>query len=207
MLQQFYNPANTQLGTFDTQEEAAKVYDKATRMYLGAKAELNFPKSNEDNLENDLVATVAVVVTPIEVRYRGVKERPRAKYEDDIINLSRSVATTTTSTIAALTSTLGTLPSRVAKLATLKKLTSSSTTSTTSSAIITAASTVSTSIATVYIIASTDTTSATTVATILATSATRSSRDRCSIRPSNNNNLGTTIIPGVNLVLDSLTIS
>ncbi|XP_015161109.1 ethylene-responsive transcription factor CRF6-like [Solanum tuberosum] len=106
MLQQFYNPANTQmakrencivaivtvvitpteLGTFDTQEEAAKAYDKATRMYCRAKTKLNFPMSNEDNLENDPVATVTVVVTPIEVRYKGVRERPRGKYGDDITN-------------------------------------------------------------------------------------------------------------------------
>uniref|UniRef100_M1DER0 AP2 domain class transcription factor n=2 Tax=Solanum tuberosum TaxID=4113 RepID=M1DER0_SOLTU len=42
--------------------------------------------SNEDNLENDPVATVTVVVTPIEVRYKGVRERPRGKYGDDITN-------------------------------------------------------------------------------------------------------------------------
>jgi len=55
-------------------------------MYRCAKAKLNFPMSNEDNLANDLVATVTVVVTPIEVRYKGVRERPRGKYEDDITN-------------------------------------------------------------------------------------------------------------------------
>ncbi|WMV15991.1 hypothetical protein MTR67_009376 [Solanum verrucosum] len=55
-------------------------------MYHGDKAKLNFPISNEDNLENDFVATVTVVVTPTGVRYKVVREKPRGKYEDDIAN-------------------------------------------------------------------------------------------------------------------------
>ncbi|WMV58034.1 hypothetical protein MTR67_051419, partial [Solanum verrucosum] len=40
------------LGTFKTSEEAARAFDTATRMYHGPKAKLNFPSTNEDNLEN-----------------------------------------------------------------------------------------------------------------------------------------------------------
>ncbi|WMV15993.1 hypothetical protein MTR67_009378 [Solanum verrucosum] len=41
------------LGTYDMKEEAAKTFEKATRMYYYyPKAKLNFPTSNEDNLEN-----------------------------------------------------------------------------------------------------------------------------------------------------------
>uniref|UniRef100_M1DBZ2 AP2 domain class transcription factor n=2 Tax=Solanum tuberosum TaxID=4113 RepID=M1DBZ2_SOLTU len=74
------------LGNFDTQEEAARAYDKATRMYHGAKAKLNFPMSNEDNLENGIVAIVTIVVTPTEIRYRGVRKMPLGKSKDDITN-------------------------------------------------------------------------------------------------------------------------
>ncbi|KAK6773634.1 hypothetical protein RDI58_028872 [Solanum bulbocastanum] len=55
------------LGNFDTQEEAARAYDKATRMYHGAKSKLNILMSNEDNLEHDIVAIVTIVLTPIEI--------------------------------------------------------------------------------------------------------------------------------------------
>uniref|UniRef100_M1DKY4 Ethylene-responsive element binding protein 5 n=1 Tax=Solanum tuberosum TaxID=4113 RepID=M1DKY4_SOLTU len=41
------------LGTFDRKEEAATTYVKATRMYRDLKAKINFPESNEDNLENE----------------------------------------------------------------------------------------------------------------------------------------------------------
>jgi len=41
------------LGTIDIKEEDATTYVKATRMYRGLKAKFNFPKSNEDNLENE----------------------------------------------------------------------------------------------------------------------------------------------------------
>ncbi|XP_049388028.1 ethylene-responsive transcription factor 9-like [Solanum stenotomum] len=41
------------LGTIDRKEEDATNYVKATRMYRDLKAKFNFPKSNEDNLENE----------------------------------------------------------------------------------------------------------------------------------------------------------
>ncbi|WMV58028.1 hypothetical protein MTR67_051413 [Solanum verrucosum] len=41
------------LGTIDRTEEDATNYVKATRMYRDLKAKFNFPKSNEDNLENE----------------------------------------------------------------------------------------------------------------------------------------------------------
>ncbi|WMV58029.1 hypothetical protein MTR67_051414 [Solanum verrucosum] len=40
------------LGTFKTAEEVARAFDTTTRMYHGPKAKLNFPPTNEDNLEN-----------------------------------------------------------------------------------------------------------------------------------------------------------
>ncbi|WMV58026.1 hypothetical protein MTR67_051411 [Solanum verrucosum] len=39
-------------GTFKTEEEAARAFDTAERMYHGLKAKLYFPPTNEDNLEN-----------------------------------------------------------------------------------------------------------------------------------------------------------
>uniref|UniRef100_M1DDB3 AP2 domain class transcription factor n=1 Tax=Solanum tuberosum TaxID=4113 RepID=M1DDB3_SOLTU len=41
------------LGTFDRKQEAAKTYLKAMSMYRGLKAKINFPTSNDDNLENE----------------------------------------------------------------------------------------------------------------------------------------------------------
>ncbi|KAH0697101.1 hypothetical protein KY290_014532 [Solanum tuberosum] len=123
--------------------------------------------------------------------------------------------TTTTTTIgvsttsAAVPFTLGTIPIKGTKLVTLKTTASS----TTSSTAVTAASNVSTFIATVSTTVSMAITLATTVATITTISATttttitRSSTYKCSIRPSDINNLGKTINVGFNLVFDSLTIS
>ncbi|XP_049388030.1 ethylene-responsive transcription factor 9-like [Solanum stenotomum] len=74
------------LGNFDTQEEATRSYDKAARMYHDAKSKLNFPMSNEDNLENGIVAIVTIVVTPTEIRYRSVGKIPWRKYKTDITN-------------------------------------------------------------------------------------------------------------------------
>ncbi|KAK4726776.1 hypothetical protein R3W88_031693 [Solanum pinnatisectum] len=72
------------LGNFDIQEEAARAYDKARRMYHIAKSKLNFLMSNEDNLEHGIVAIMTIVVTPTEIRYRSVRKMPWGKYKTDI---------------------------------------------------------------------------------------------------------------------------